>query len=74
MDVQNPLIFNVLQTISPMNGLVGVDFEQPKMRVDWWTNTLADLGKFGPSTWTPINILTALSLQKRGEDEAGELA
>jgi uncharacterized coiled-coil DUF342 family protein len=70
LDMEHPLYANLEATLNPMHGLTGVDFNDPEMRVDWWTNTLADLSKFGPSTWTPFSIGMAVSLWMRGEKEA----
>ncbi len=66
----NPLFFNLEATINPLNGLTGVDFNDRKKRTGWFTAALDDLGKFGPSTWTPFSLVTAFALHMRGEDEA----
>jgi hypothetical protein len=70
IDSENPLFFNLEATLNPLNGLLGVDFNDPARRVNWWTAMLDDLGKFGPSTWTPFSIATALALYASGENEA----
>lgn len=67
---ENPLFFNLEATLNPMNGLVGIDFEDRYKRVNWFTGMLDDLGKFGPSVWTPFAIATAFALKAEGEDEA----
>ena len=69
-DSENPLFFNLEATLSPVNGLTGVDFNDPYRRVNWWTALLDDIGKFGPSTWTPFSIATALALYASGENDA----
>ena len=66
----NPLFINLEATLNPMNGLTGVDFNDRHKRVNWWTSMLDDLGKFGPSTWTPLNLATAWALKAQGEEEA----
>lgn len=66
----NPLFFNLEATLNPLNGLTGIDFEDPAKRVDWLSRTVDDLGKFGPSTWTPINLAVALSLYAKGKQDA----
>lgn len=66
----NPLYFNLEATLNPLNGLTGVDFTDPKKRVDWLSRSMDDLGKFGPSTFTPLNWLVAASLHAKGEDDA----
>ncbi len=70
LDHENPLFFNLEATLNPLNGLTGVDFSDPNRRVDWWTRTLDDMQKIGPSVWTPLSIATAFALQAQGEDEA----
>jgi hypothetical protein len=70
--VDNPLYFNLEATLWPLNGLTGTDFNDPSKRVNWWTSTLDFANKFGPSTWSPINIITGLALYSKGEKEAGE--
>lgn len=70
IDAKNPLYFNLEATLWPLNGLTGVDFEDPNRRVNWWTTALDDIGKFGPSLWTPINAAVALTMKAYGEDEA----
>jgi hypothetical protein len=66
----NPLFFNLEATLNPLNGLTGTDFNDPAKRVDWLTRSLDDVGKFGPSTWTPLNFALALSLYAKGEQDA----
>jgi hypothetical protein len=70
MDAENPLFFNLEATLNPLNGLTGVDFDDPEKRVNWWTTNLDYLGRFGPSTWTPFSIVAALALYMNGEEEA----
>jgi hypothetical protein len=70
MDSENPLYFNLEAAINPLNGITGVDFNDPYRRVNWWTRALDDLAKFGPSLWTPISLATAVALNARGETEA----
>ena len=69
-DDENPFFFNLEATFNPLNGMTGVDFNDPRKRINWWTATLDDLGKFGPSTWTPYSMATALALYLTGEQEA----
>ena len=70
IESENPLFFNLESTLNPLNGLTGVDFNDSKKRVNWFTAILDDMNKFGPSTWTPFSIATAWALSKRGEEEA----
>lgn len=70
MDLDNPLFFNLEATLNPLNGLTGVDFKDPYKRVNWFTAMLDDMGRLGPSTWTPFNYATALALMMSNEQEA----
>jgi hypothetical protein len=72
VDTENPLYFNLEATLWPLNGLTNVDFNDPSKRVNGWTHGLDYINKFGPSTWTPINMVTGLMLYAQGEKEAGE--
>jgi hypothetical protein len=72
VDVENPLYFNLEATLWPLNGITGGDFNDPSKRVNAWTYGLDFLNKFGPSTWTPLSMMTGLSLYAQGEKEAGE--
>jgi hypothetical protein len=72
VNVENPLYFNLEATLWPLNGITGMDFNDPSKRVNWWTQSLDFANKFGPSTWTPLNMVTGLALLNKGEQEAGE--
>lgn len=66
----NPMYFNLEATLNPLNGITGVDFNDSKKRVDWTSRAVDDLGKFGPSLFTPIQWLMAGSLYAKGETDA----
>lgn len=68
----NPMYFNLEQTLNPIYGLTGTDFNDPYRRGDWISSTLDDLGKFGFGTFTPLQWLVAANLYRKGEDEAGQ--
>lgn len=70
IDLTNPLFFNLEATLNPLNGMIGMDFNDPNKRLGFWTKTLDDLGKLGPSTWTPFSIATAFALYSQGEKDA----
>jgi hypothetical protein len=73
LDSQHPLFFNLEATLNPLNGLTGVDFNDPMRRVNWWTSAVDHMQKYGPSLWTPISIATAWALYQKGEQEAVEI-
>ena len=70
LDSENPHFFNLEATLNPLNGLVGVDFNDRDRRKGWLAAFLDDLGKFGPSLWTPINYAVAVDMWRKGESEA----
>ena len=70
LDSKNPIFFNLEQTLNPVNGLTGVDFDDPYKTTGWATQMLQDLNKFGPNTHTMFSFATALSLYYKGEEEA----
>lgn len=70
LDSKNPLYFNLEQTLNPMNGLTGVDFDDPHKTTGWATQMLQDMNRFGPNTHTMFSLATALSLHYKGKDEA----
>lgn len=70
IELENPLFFNLEATLNPLNGLTGADFNDRSKRKDWWTSTLDDIGKFGPSVWAPVQIATAVSMSMKGDEDA----
>lgn len=70
MHNDNPLFFNLEATLWPLNGLTGVDFNDPYKRTDWWSALLDDMGKVGPGAATPITMATAIAQYMRGEKDA----
>lgn len=69
IQTDNPIYINLEAAVNPLYGLTGTDFNNPKKRVDWWTATLDDMGKFGPSVWAPLQIATAAYLSAKGEKD-----
>lgn len=72
MDAENPLYFNLEATLWPLNGVTGVDFTDSNKRTGWLSAAVDDLGKMGPSVWTPISMAMALGMKIKGEDDAAE--
>ncbi len=70
MDLKNPLYINLEATLNPINGLTGVDYNDPNKRVDWMSSTLDDMGKMGFSVAVPLQWAMAFNLYKKGEDDA----
>ena len=74
IDSENPWYFNLEASLVPVHGLTGVDFDdinrRPEWKYKWWTDTMDAIGRFGPSTWTPISLATAVLLHVNGEEDA----
>jgi hypothetical protein len=70
LDAENPVFFNLEATLNPLNGMTGVDFMDGEKRGTWFETALDDLGKFGPTTWTPFSIATAVAAYMRGDEES----
>ncbi len=69
MNNGNPYMFNLESTIWPLQGITGTDFNNPQKRANWFTATIDDLGKFGPSVWQPINMAIAAYYKSKGDEE-----
>lgn len=65
----NPYLVNLESVINPMYGLTGTDFNNPQKRANWFTATIDDLGKFGPSVFAPISMAIAAYYSSKGQDE-----
>jgi hypothetical protein len=79
VDVENPMYMNLEATLNPLNGLMGVDFNDSNKLVGdpgtfeyYMTRTLDGIGKFGPSVWTPISMAAAGYLATKGEQDAAQ--
>jgi len=70
IETDSPLWFNLERSLNPIQGLTGVDFTDPKRRLDNWSATVEDINKFGPSVWMPYNVALALKYSIDGEEEA----
>ncbi len=69
---EHPMSFNLEANIWPLYGLTGTDFNDPQKRQNWFTATVDDMGKLGPSTWAPIQWAIALAYKAQGEDELAQ--
>jgi len=70
LDSENPLWFNLEATLNPLNGLTGLDFNNADRRKGWFATFVDDLGKFGPSVWTPVSLAIATAMYMQGENDA----
>lgn len=71
MESDNPLFFNLEATLNPMYGLTGADFNDSDKRVDTFTKVVDDMGKLGPSIWSPFTWAIGMEYYRRGEEETG---
>lgn len=69
-DHDNPLYFNLEQSLNPLQGLVGVDFEDQNRRKRWFGAMLDEAGRFGPTVWMPYQLAAGIAYKAEGEDEA----
>jgi hypothetical protein len=69
---EHPMSFNLEANLWPLYGLTGTDFEDPQKRQNWLTSTVDDIGKFGPSVWSPIQWAIALAYRAQGENELAQ--
>lgn len=72
VETDNPLYFNLEASLNPLNGMTGIDFNDPNRRVDWLSRSVDELGKFGPSMFTPLSWAVAAAMYAKGETEAGQ--
>lgn len=67
--VHHPLYMNLEATFNPLIGLTGVDYNDPVKRNNWFTATVDDMGKFGPTIYAPIQLGIAAALFQQGETD-----
>jgi hypothetical protein len=72
IDLKNPYFMNLEAAINPMYGLTGVDFNDPRKRVDWMSRTVDDMNKMGPTFSPLVSWGIGLAMFNKGEQEAGE--
>lgn len=72
LDSENPLFFNLEATLNPLNGVTGVDFNDPTKRTNWFTSAIDKIGKYGPSVYTPITLGIGYYYYLQGEQELAE--
>lgn len=69
IETEHPMFFNLEASLNPLNGMTGVDFNDPIRRQDWFSSTLDDFNKIGPSVWTPYQLAIALYYHEQGQDD-----
>lgn len=72
LDSTNPLWFNLEATLNPLNGILGVDFDDPDRRTTWVGGLFDTMGKFGPNIWTPFSLGLAATYMLTGKQDAAE--
>jgi len=68
--LDHPLFINLEASINPLYGLTGTDFTDPQKRVDWFSSSVDDIGKFGPSMWAPLQMGMAAYYASKGQEDA----
>lgn len=68
---QSPMYFNLEQTLNPMYGMTGVDFNDNIKRATWYARAADDMTKFGPSLYPMLNWVVAGALYHEGKTDAG---
>lgn len=76
LDNENPLYFNLEAALWPLNGITGVDFDDPQRHpegtLNWLTTSLDDMNKLGATTHPVFSWATALALYSKGETDAAK--
>jgi hypothetical protein len=67
---ENPIFWDAERSLNSLNGLTGVDFEDPLKVTGWFTAMLNDLNRFGMGTHTLLNLTTAAMLYLGGNKDA----
>ncbi len=72
VDMENPLFFNIESTLNPLNGITGVDYNDPRRQKDALPALVDSLGKFGPSVHTMWSYGIALYYALKGDPDTAE--
>jgi hypothetical protein len=59
LDSDNPVYLNLESLLNPVNGILGVDFNDPDRQETWWGSVMDGMGKLGPSPWLPLQLAVA---------------
>lgn len=68
----NPLYFQLEQMVNPLNGLLGMDYNDSRRRKDTLPAVIDTIGKYGPSTHTLISWAIAASYAMKGDADTAE--
>ena len=70
LNSDSPLYFNLEALLNPLNGIAGVDFNDPYKRTNWFTSAVDDMSKYGPSIHSIYSLAMAMGLYATGEKDA----
>jgi hypothetical protein len=68
----NPLIFSLEQLVNPLNGVLGVDFNDSRKLKDKFPAMIDQIGKFGPSPHVAISYGIATYYLAMGDKDTAE--
>lgn len=68
----NPLYFQLEQMINPLNGLLGMDFQDSRRRKDLFPSVIDAIGKYGPSTHPLYSYMIAATYAISGDKDSAE--
>ena len=72
VDLENPLFFNIETTLNPLNGIMGVDYNDPRRQTDALPALVDTMGKFGPSVHTMWSYGIAAYYALKGDSDTAE--
>jgi hypothetical protein len=70
IETENPLFFNLEASLNPLHGVMGTDFDDPQRRATWYGKLADDLGRFGPTIWTPYAWAAGAAMHIQGKEDA----
>ena len=70
INLESPLYLNLEQTLNPLYGITGVDYNDKIKRATWYARAADDMTKLGPSLYTPLNWIVAAALYHEGKVDA----
>jgi len=73
IDPKNPLFFNIEASVNPIYQMMGVEYNSPEKRADWFSSSMDSLAKIVPGLYQPLQWVVAAELYAKGEKEASNL-